>query len=198
MHKTLLAISALLAACSGPQDPAAEDLTADEHEAEAEREEAAAEEDENLATRSGSMYSLDVYDPSDSRLALAAEHRDHAEAHRQQAEALRAFENAQCEEFPESARSACPFLLGLREIEHIDGGANIVFDDDAPIDAILDHIRCHLAFVGAQGAEGIDDCALYVPGATARKEGNVIVLTTTEADHVAELRRRVHVQESHY
>jgi hypothetical protein len=197
MNKTVLAMTALLAACSGPQDPATEDLTAEEHEAEAEREEAEAAENERLAARSGSMYSLDAYDPSDSRLAIAAEHRDHAEAHRRQAEALRAFENEECGEFPDSARSACPFLLGLREIEDVDGGARVVFDVDAPIDAILDHIRCHLAFVAAQGSEGIDDCALYVPGATVQKQGNSIVLTTDQADHVAELRRRVRVQETH-
>jgi hypothetical protein len=195
MNKILLAMAALLAACGGPQDPATENLTAEEHEEEAEREEAEAAENERLAVRTG--YSIDVYDPADSRLALAAEHREHAEAHRRQAEALRAFEDEECGEFPESARSACPFLLGLREIEDIDGGVQVVFDVDAPIDAIVDHIRCHLAFVAAQGAEGIDDCALYVPGATVRKEGNMVVLTTDQADYVAELRRRVHVQETH-
>ncbi len=194
MRDIIFPMLALLAACGGPQDPATENLTADEHEAEAEREEAEADEQESLATH---VYSASEYDPTDARLAVAEEHRDHAEAHRRQAERLRAFENAQCAEFSESARSACPFLLGLREIEDVDGGVRVVFDSDAPIDAIVDHIRCHLAFVAAQGDEGIEDCALYVPGAAVQELDGVVVLTTDQPDQVAELRRRVRLQEEH-
>jgi hypothetical protein len=195
MKNTLIGLATLIVACSGPQDPATEDLTAEEHESEAEQEEVEATEDVALTPRTA--YGADVYDPSEARLIMAAEHREHAEAHRLQADALRAFENDRCAEFSESARSACPFLLGLREIEDIDGGAKIIFDTDAPIDAIVDHLDCHLAFVAAQGSAAIDDCAIYGPGATVRREANRVILVTDQPDHVAELRRRVRVQESH-
>jgi len=192
------ALSTLLFACGGPQDPASEDLTAEEHEAEADREEGLASEHQHVGEQGENViYGPADYNPAESELSQAEEHRAHAQAHRDRAAALLAFEDAECSRFTESARSACPFLLGLESVEDVDGGASLTFGEAQNIDAITDHIRCHLAFVGAQGDEGIEDCALYVPGATLNREANVLVLRTDQGDQVAELRRRVRVQASH-
>ncbi len=187
-----------VAACGGPQDPATEDLTVAEHEAEADREEAsAAERVRDSETSPRTIHGLDTYDPAAGHLNDAEAHRAHAQAHRDRAEALRAFEEAECSLFTPSSRSACPFLLGLETIEDIDGGARMTFAEGSDVPAVVDHIRCHLAFVAAQGSEGIDDCALYVPGTTVEQNGNVVVLTTPRDEHVDELRRRLNVQLTH-
>ncbi|RLB49067.1 MAG: hypothetical protein DRJ42_21810 [Deltaproteobacteria bacterium] len=188
----------VLGSCGGPQDPATEDLTAAEHEAEADREEAAAADrvrQSEAAPRK--MHGVDTYDPAAGHLTDAEAHRAHAQAHRDQAAALRAFEEQECSQFPPSSREACPFLLGLESLEHIDGGARMTFAEGSDVEAVVDHIRCHLAFVAAQGSEGIDDCALYVPGTTVEQNGNVVVLTTPRDEHVDELRRRLNVQLTH-
>lgn len=193
--KTTLAalIAALTFGCGGAQNPRDEDLTAEEHEAEAEREEAAAEQHE-AQTRGTVFYAQDVYDPSDAHRFEAEQHREHAEAHRRMAERLRAFEDAECSEFPPETRASCPLLLDLESIEDIEGGVRLTFAADQEIEPVIDHIRCHIAFAQAEGTGGIDSCALYVPGTTVTVNMNVVDLVTDEEEHVAELRRRVSVQ----
>jgi hypothetical protein len=187
----------LLMACGGPQDPATEDLTASQHESEANDEDVRAAEHMQHAEPGRALYGLDVYDPADGHWAMADAHLEHAQAHRDRAQALRDYEEVECSRFSESARSACPFLLGLDTIEDVEGGARLTFADQADVAAVVDHIRCHLAFVAAQGGEDIDDCALYVPGARVERAESVVVLTTDQPDEVAELRRRVRVQTTH-
>jgi len=189
-------LATLLLGCGGPQDPATEDLTSGEHEAEADREDALADEHQRQSEEGVNLVYAD-YNPADAELAQAEEHRAHAQAHRERAEALRSFENAECSHLTESARSACPFLLGLQGVEDIEGGAKLIFGEAQNIDAIADHIRCHLSFVASRGDEGIEDCALYVPGATLHRDANVLILRTDREDQVAELRRRVRVQTTH-
>jgi hypothetical protein len=194
----------ILVACGGPQDPAEEDLTAAEHEEQAAREEQEAEEHEDrydpgARTTAGgaateTFYGLDVYNPTEVHLTEAEEHRAHAQAHREMAEALRAYEELECGRFPPGARAACPLLLGLESVEDIEGGVQMTFAEGANLEPVLDHIRCHIAFAAAQGTEGIEHCALYVHGAQVAVDGRVVILTTTEEDHVAELRERVRIQ----
>ena len=98
--KTILVGAIALAfSCGGAQDPAAEDLTAAEHLAEAEREEARAAEaesryDPDARERSGSEGLGPVtvggraYNPTEHELAAAERHREHADAHRSRAAAF--------------------------------------------------------------------------------------------------------------
>ena len=198
---------ALLAlACGGPQDPATEDLTAEEHEAEAAREEAAASEHEDRydpdarLTTGGQQpgtdlyYGTDHYNPTEVHLHAAVEHRDHADAHRARAEQLRSFAEAECAEFPPETRASCPLLLGLEEVEDIDGGIRMTFASEQDLAPVVDHIRCHIAFAAARGDDGMETCALYVHGARVAVQDNVVSLTTDRGEHVAELRSRVRRQ----
>ena len=189
------------ASCGAPRA-----VTGPEHEQAAEREERAAmahaaSYDPNARATDGQLgigpmvvYGTDVYNPTEDELEEAAEHLAHAEAHRHVAEELRAFADAECSRFPESTRAACPLLLDLLAVDDIQGGVRMTFAADAAIAPITDHIRCHIAFAAARGTEGMESCALYVPGAVIEVHDNVVLLTTVRPEHVAELRRRVREQ----
>lgn len=201
IHMGSAAFAALLLACAGSPDPVREDLTAEGHEREAEEEEREAEDHEGRynphATTAGgatARFGVDAYNPTEAQLAAAEEHRAHAEAHRQRAAELRAFEEAQCSEFPAETRAACPLLVGLERVEDVGGGVRMTFARDADITPVVEHIRCHLAFAAAQGRDGMEDCALYVSGAELEVSDGAVLLTTTERAQVAELRRRVRAQ----
>lgn len=205
-HLALPGVILLLMACGGPQDPATEDLTAEQHDEQAAQEEQRAQEqyreyDPNARLHVGSVdpnspvyYGPEVYNPTQVHLDEARELREHAAAHRAVAEQLRAFEQQECAEFPADTRASCPLLLGLQSVENIDGGVRMHFSSQLDLAPVVDHIRCHIAFAAAQGREGIEHCALYVHGAQVRVEGNSVILTTDEPANVEELRRRVAVQ----
>ena len=195
----------VLCACGGPRDARSEELTAREHEEEAARQDrAAAEHDarydpESTTAAEGAasvsaFYGTDLYNPTEGQRALAERHREHADAHRAVAEDLRAYEAGACGHFPVSTRAACPLLLGLTSVDEVDGGVRLRFAEGADVAPIVEHIRCHIAFSAARGIEGIEHCALYVPGARVRADGTEVTLTTDRAEHVAELRRRVNRQ----
>lgn len=194
-----------LGGCGGPQDARSEELTAREHDEEAAREDRAADEhdaryDPESATMAqgaasvSTFYGTDVYNPSEGQPALAEGHRDHAVAHRAVAEELRVYEEGTCGHFPVSTRAACPLLLGLGSVDDVDGGVRLRFTEGTDVAPIVEHIRCHIAFSAARGTEGIEHCALYVPGASVRADGTDVALTTDRAEHVAELRRRANRQ----
>jgi hypothetical protein len=200
-----LSVAAVLAcavgSCGGPQP-----VTARDHEEAAAREEREAlahEEsyDPNARATDGPqglgplvVYGTDVYNPTEQELVEAAEHRAHAEAHRRIADDLRTFAEAECARFPESTRAACPLLLDLTSVDDIEGGVRMSFAADAAIAPVVDHIRCHIAFAASRGIEGMESCALYVPGTAVNVDENVVFLTTVRPEHVAELRRRVREQ----
>ncbi|MEC7519700.1 MAG: hypothetical protein VYE22_07540 [Myxococcota bacterium] len=204
--KTILVGAVALAfSCGGSQDPAAENLTAAEHYAEAEREETRAAEaegrydpDARERTSSEGLGPVSVggrsYNPTEHELHTADQHRRHAAAHRARAEELLAFEAQECELLPEQSRAACPLLLDLEAVEDVNGGVRMVFAEGPNLDPVAQHIRCHIAFAAARGDEGMQDCALYVHGARVERQGNVILLTTSQGQHVADLRARVRRQ----
>lgn len=188
----LAAVLALGGACGGTQNPRDENLTADEHEAEADREEGEAERHETHYR--GVYYGTELYNPTDAHIEESRTHRAHADAHRARAGDLRVFQEAECAAFPEETRASCPLLLGLLQVEDVDGGSRLTFAEGVDIEPVVAHIRCHIAFAAAQGREGIDHCALYVPGAQVTVEGNVVVLVTDQRDQVEDLRRRANLQ----
>jgi len=205
IHRAGLALALLALGCGGPQDPADEHLTAEEHEQQAAQEEAEAAEheaaydpDARHPTAGGAQnpefHGLDVYNPTTGQLVEAEEHREHAQAHRAQAEALREFEDAECANFPPASRASCPLLLGLEEVVEIDGGMQLRFADGVDHSSVVDHVRCHIAFAAARGTAGISHCALYVPGVRVEIDGQDVSLVTDEDDQVPDLRRRVRLQ----
>lgn len=204
MDRTTMFALALLFGCGGAPDPRTEDLTAAQHEEEAAREERAAEQhDEAYDPEARALVGArianpdiasgpEVVNPTQGELEQAEDHRDHAGAHRARAAELRAFEARECRGVSEAAREACPLLLGLTEVEDVPNGVQLTFSGDSA--DVVRQVRCHIAFAAAQGREGMDECALYVHGARVRARGNVVTLTTSEGDHVDELRQRARVQ----
>jgi hypothetical protein len=199
---TRTVFTALLLGCGGPQNPRTENLTAAQHEAEAQREEQSAQEhqeryDPSATTTRPSSGSVDVervVNPTSGELDRAEAHRTHAQAHRERAAELRTFEARECRGLSDSERAACPLLLDLERVDDVERGVRLVFAPGTDLAPIESEIRCHLAFAAAQGREGIDQCALYVHGASARAENGSMLLTTTEPDRVAELRQRARLQ----
>lgn len=180
-------------ACGGAQSPEDQHLTADEYDEQAQREDEAAD-DHEAQMRGAVFYGEDIYNPSDAHACEAHQHRERAQICREIADRLRAFEEAECARFPADSRASCPLLLDLESVENIEGGVRLTFSNTREIEPIIDHLRCHIAFAAAQGTEGIDSCALYVPGSRVEVNLNVVDLTTTEGEYVEELRRRVAVQ----
>jgi hypothetical protein len=190
-------------ACGAPQP---DDLSVAEHlrEARAHEREAAEHEaeydpDVRLAQPQGTFdhpelfWGSEVYNPTEAQLAAAARHRERAAAHRRAAAQLAAWEEAECARFPPETRTACPLLLGVTETEDVPGGIRISFAPDVSRDALLDHIRCHLAFARSHHRWGMAGCPLYVKGVRAEGRGARQILLTVEGageDAVAQLRRR--------
>lgn len=191
----------LLFGCGAPQY-----ATASGHEREAETEERAARADEarydpHARTMMGThgpaaQFGVppDVFNPTEQYRDRAERHRQHANEHRRQATELRTFEAQECAFLPEATREACPLLLGVEQMEDVDGGVRITFASGDEMAPIVEHLRCHIAFAAAEGRDGMENCALYVPGAQVRAEGHVVLLTTNDGRYVAELRRRARLQ----
>jgi hypothetical protein len=202
---TLLLAGALFAGC-GASEVRVEELSAARHEREAASEERQALEHEGRydpaarrsvgGARSGEAYfGVDVYNPTEGELRAAQQHREHAHAHRDAAEQLRAFEERECAHFPSETRVACPLLAGaVIRVEDVDGGVMLIFADGVDPTPVLDHIRCHLAYAASRGRDALAECALYVEGAVLEVTSDGATLTTDAQAHVAELRRRVRVQ----
>lgn len=202
MNRTtsLLAIcTSLLAACGGSQGTHPDDMSAEEHRQAAAEEdsEAAAHESEYDPNRAAQttaqadmVFGLGDYNPTAGHLAIASEHEELAAEHRAAAAALETFEEEQCARFPPESRAACPLLGQVESIEDVDGGVRLSLAEGVNEPAMVEHLRCHLAFARAQGREGMDHCPLYVSGAQVRTDSGVTLTTDAGDEAVTELRRR--------
>lgn len=146
-----------------------------------------------------SYFGTDVYNPTEVHRRHAAEHRQHAGDHQSAAEALDVFEQVECREFPAETRRLCPLLGYQATVLEIPGGVRLTFPEGTPLDAVLHHVRCHVAFARARGREGMSNCPLYVEGASA-SEGpspRTVDIVTDQPGRVDEMRRRVSTHLSH-
>lgn len=80
----------------------------------------------------------------------------------------------------------------IEAVEDIDGGVRITFHDGVPMQATVDHMKCHFAFARTEGYEGMQSCPLYLEGVLveARDDGRSVELTTDNAEAVEALRER--------
>lgn len=200
----LLALGLAVAGCGGATADGTrpDDMSAEEHREAARAEEQRAEAHEERrepgaasmprARSSSEFYPPDLYDPTQVHSGHAHVHEEHAEAHRQAAQALEQFEQEQCASFPAETRSSCPLLGTVTDVEEIEGGVRVRFAEDANVEAITAHVRCHFAYARTQGYEGMDACPLYLEGVSIRRvEGEPAVeLTVDERGRVEELRAR--------
>jgi hypothetical protein len=203
----------LVAACGGSRvNP--DDATVEEHRRLAEAEDAKARGDlgaharvehtpEGDAARvsrgafdpGGELtYPEKTYDPSQYRVDEAQRHSAHALAHEQAAAELERFEDAECKMFPPKTGTMCPILGPAVGTVDIAGGVRVTLQPGVPVRAVVDHMRCHLAYARAHGYA--DDCPLYMKGVKidATPDGTAITITTTNSADVAELRARARRQ----
>ena len=58
-------------------------------------------------------------------------------------------------------------------------------------EAVLAHVKCHLAFAATTGREGMDACPLYLRGIEATSDGSTIELRSPDPKIREELRARI-------
>jgi hypothetical protein len=196
--------TALVAACA-PTHPGAHprDMSAAEH-----REHAAAED--NKAEQHEEQYdptaeqqmstggpadsfthsNSSTYNPTDSHLKEGAGHRDDADEHRDAAEALEDFENEECAKLPPKTRRTCPLLGQLASADNTKDGVRITPADGVNREAMLAHMRCHLAYAATRGFEGMDACPLYIKGVSIEESDGAILLEAKDAASIKVVQQR--------
>jgi len=127
-----------------------------------------------------------------ARVSDAERHLRHAREHEIAAVALEKYEEVECRNFAPQTRIACPLLGPVRLIEELADGVRIRMAEGAPVDAVLAHMRCHLAFARARGFADAGDCPLYMHGVdiTASDDGRAIDVRSGDPTVVREIQRR--------
>jgi hypothetical protein len=195
------------AACAGPKPGLkADDMSASQHRQAAQHEHQLAQESADrydpAAGRSSAMapvgsgepgvvFPTTVYNPTEGWLRDADKHREHARQHERAAAALEKFEQAECGEFPESTRAACPLLGPVTQIDDVSRGVRVTFAPKVRVDAVTAHMRCHYAYARAHAFDARVSCPLYMPGLGIRQASeHAVELTAPDGAHVDELRTR--------
>jgi hypothetical protein len=207
---TIVALATLTAACAGGGSTVRPDeMSADAHRQEAVKVsgQAAAEANgtkappPNLAANPGGnpqgYYTpVNPQNPEVEQEARSQRLKAHARQHLNAARYLEASEDASCRSTPSAERAACPLLGPATTVEDTPGGVRVFFAENAPVDAILAHMRCHLAFARARGFAEATDCPLYVNGVdVARGPGarSIDIVSVGKNTKVAdEIRLRAH------
>jgi hypothetical protein len=206
----LLAVAAcggLVAACAASQPGVKPDeMSASQHREAAQHERKLAQESADrydpAAGRSSAMapagsaetgvvFPTSVYNPTEGWLRDADKHREHARQHEHAAATLEKFEEAECREFPESTRAACPLLGPVTQIDDVSRGVRVTFAPSVRVDAVAAHMRCHYAYARSHAFDARVTCPLYMPGIAIRQAGDhAVELTASDAARVGELRTR--------
>lgn len=132
------------------------------------------------------------YNPTARHLTQAKEQERHAREHLEAARVLEGFEEAQCVSFPPETRVACPLFGHVESVEDIFDGVRIRLDEGVDMNAVVAHMRCHLAFARARGRIGMDACPLYLPGIQVERVGisRSVDLVTSDRGILDALRER--------
>jgi len=150
-----------------------------------------------LVTAHGPDGTTDVtYNPTEDHKQAAERKARHAQQHLAAAETLERFADRECKPFQPAVRAACPALGPIAAVEDIRGGVRLRLQPDMPIEAVLQHMRCHLAFAREHGWQPAPDCPLYLKGVDIHRsaDGTAIELIARDGKTAAELRRRAHAE----
>lgn len=131
----------------------------------------------------GYYFDTNVYDTRDQHLARARELSEHAREHEALAAKLETFEATACGQFPPSTRAACPLLGPVKTLVDIPAGVRVEFAPGTRVDAVVAHMRCHLAFAQVRGFEpSAAACPLYIRGIEVRTGADPGVIEIVGAD----------------
>jgi hypothetical protein len=184
MRASLILFAAMTVSCSHVQK---EEMTADEHRAEAAVHLEKAREERELYDPSKTMRpapraagspmfgQVDVpfepYNPSDAHMQAADREMIEANQHLAAARALEKFEDQACSGLSVAERSACPlFASAVKQVEWKEGGFKLTFKQASEAAQTFPRLRCHLAFAVANGFDR-PSCPLFVKGTTLRRDG---------------------------
>ncbi len=193
---------------SGRQAVRPDDMSAEAHRREAKKDSESAraelqqskavEAQENpilvgRATPQGDVFfDSDDYQPVNDHLLRAEQLRKHARQHVAAAKVLETFEQAECKQFPPATRAACPLLGPVLEIVDVPGGVRARFAESVRVEAVVAHMRCHLAFARTRGFDTVADCPLYVRGIEIRRtsDPHAVEIVGRDATIASEIRSR--------
>lgn len=183
-----------------------DDMTAEQHQAAAQKEESKAQREAATAytnapganpMNAGIEPELYLYPqagvPQD-HLADARRLQEHAREHEQAAAELQRYEEAECKGLAPSQRSTCPLMRSIADVRDIDGGVRIRFVDEGHASTALPRMRCHYAYARAHGFSNSPDCALYIRGVDFRQspDARAIDVVSSDPKTTDEIRRRMH------
>lgn len=206
------AVSSVLLGCASTPGARPEDMSAQAHEEEAAKQAREAQghdaQYDPTATRTGvgggvtSGSDFPTYEApfnaTEGHRVAAEKHRKHAADHSAAADALKRFKEDACEGIAPDSRASCPLLGPVVAVDEIPTGVRISLRQGTDVEALVEHIRCHLAFGNTRGREGMDRCPLYLPGIQVHRVGTLVVeLSTLDHASVRPLQQRVadHVAE---
>jgi hypothetical protein len=141
----------------------------------------------------GYYFDVSVYSTRDQHLARARELSEHAQQHEALAAKLESFEETECKQFPAATRAACPLLGPVKTLVDSPNGVKVEFAPGTRVDAVLAHMRCHLAFAQARGFESSSAaCPLYIRGIEIRPgaDPNVIEIVSANPRVAHEIQSR--------
>ena len=155
---------------------------------------AVAEESTSAGRRFDLPDDVRTYNPTAWHLREAHKDSAHAKAHEAAAAQLEAFEAEECRAFAPKVRSACPVGGPVARVEDLRNGVRLVLADNAPVGAVLAHMRCHLAWARTRGFEKLPGCPVYVKGIDihASSDGKSIEITSTDSSVVHLIQQRSH------
>jgi hypothetical protein len=186
---------------NGRQAVKPDEMSADQHRQEAQRERRLAREerdqyrpeaDRDTPGDKGDLFPQSVYNPTTSHFVQAQAHENHARQHEAAARYLQKFEEGECRKFPPSTRAACPLLGPVSALEDIPGGVRVRLASGTRADAVVAHMRCHYAYARARAFAENVSCPLYVRGIEIRQghDPGSVEIVSPDADVQREIRAR--------
>ena len=132
------------------------------------------------------------YNPTAHHESEGAEHREHARQHEQAAKALEAFEDASCSQIAPTVRGACP-LGAIAGTTLLQNGVRLTVAAGTPVEAVVAHMRCHVAYARSKALVGMDGCALYLRGlqVALSADGKSVEVTSDDPEVVKALQARL-------
>lgn len=139
-------------------------------------------------------WDMQQYNPSIRHGLEAEEHERRAREHLEMARKLESFERRECRAFPSQTRALCPLLGPIESVEEIEGGVRLHLAADVDVNAVVAHMRCHVAFARTRDHAGMDQCPLYLENVRIQRLARTrsIDLIASGDAAIRELRRRAH------
>jgi hypothetical protein len=181
--------AAVLLAVAGCTHVRPDDLSAEEHRAEADRQDEAASKemaryDPKAEAARDALPPANLpeeaqpdlyftYNPTAAHERAAERHMRLAWAHREAAVRLEKFEDEACAGVPLEARASCPLVTArVAVVEETPRGVRLHLRANANGQRVLAQMQCHLAFARSEGFPDGASCPLYIKGVSIGLQDN--------------------------